>query len=212
MKLAKIFPFVTSEFTECDPENLRSGVKEAYSAAARNPKGKHPFPIGRKFAESIGYPADLLDSIPSVAWESFVGVSNVSIFAEIPQGATVLDVGCGAGLDSIIAAKRVGASGKVIGVDFSHEMIDRAKHAVEEIGIGHQVEFRCAPAEALPFEDNSIDIVLVNGIFNLNPHRDQVFTELSRVVKNGGKVYTAEMIFAEAVKTRKACHLSDWFA
>ena len=212
MNLNKLVPFLSKSRVTRDPEDLRSGVREVYSATSRLPGGKHPFPVGRKFAENIGYPADLLDTVPAIAWEAFVGVSNVAVFAAIPQGATVLDIGCGAGLDSIIAARRVGAGGKVTGVDFSEDMLKRARQAVKKIAIEAQVEFYCAAAEELPMKDGSIDIILVNGIFNLNPKRDQVFSELSRVVKAGGKVYAAEMVFTEPVKTKQVCRLDDWFS
>ena len=212
MKLQNLSTMSKKDNLSCNAEELRSGVQRAYSAAARKPMGKHPFPVGRKFAESIGYPSDLLDTIPVIAWEVFVGVSNVSLFADIPHGATVLDVGCGTGLDTIIAAKRVGADGKVIGIDFSDDMLTRARQAVEEINIGNQVKFHCVAAEELPLGDKSVDVILVNGIFNLNPKRDKVFRELARVVKDGGKVYAAEMVFTEPMKTQKVSKLSDWFA
>lgn len=212
MSINNLFPFLRNNRATCDPDALRSGVREAYSATSRLPGGKHPFPVGRIFAESIGYPADLIDTIPAIAWEAFVGVSNVAVFADIPQGATVLDIGCGSGLDSIIAAHRVGASGKVTGIDFSEDMLKRARQAVKEIAIDDQVEFFCAAAEELPMKGCSIDIILVNGIFNLNPKRDQVFSELSRVVKAGGKVYAAEMVFTEPVITKNVCRLDDWFS
>lgn len=212
MNLKKLFSSSDTNQVACDPEALRSRVKEAYSAASQHPEHKHPFPVGRKFAESIGYPAALLDTIPPVAWQAFVGVSNVSIFAAIPAGATIIDLGCGAGLDSIIAAHRTGSSGKVFGLDFSEEMLQRARQAVDEANLHAQIQFQCAAAEALPIEDCSADIVLVNGIFNLNPHRGQVFSEISRVLKSGGRLYAAEIIFTEPVKTKTICRLDDWFA
>jgi arsenite methyltransferase len=98
------------------------------------PQEKNPFPVGRAFAEKLGYPAELLDRLPAVAPDAFAGVSNVSIFAEIPSGASILDLGCGAGLDALIAARRVGLSGKVIAVDFSTAMLDMARQAVAETG------------------------------------------------------------------------------
>src|SRR5262245_6999368 len=92
---------------------LREGVHHAYSAAAENPQAGHPFPVGREFAESVGYPAEVLADIPGAAVEAFAGVSNVAIFAEIPQDVTVLDLGCGAGLDTLLAARRVGPAGRM---------------------------------------------------------------------------------------------------
>jgi arsenite methyltransferase len=136
---------------------LREGVHRAYSAAAEQPQEKHPFPVGRRFAESVGYPKDLLGELPSVSVEAFSGVSNVSVFAEILEGETVLDLGCGAGLDSLIAARRTGVKGRVIGIDFSAAMLLRARRAAREAGMDH-VEFFEAGAEALPLEDGSIDV------------------------------------------------------
>ena len=107
-------------------KRLYEGVKKAYSSAAERPTEQHPFPVGRAFAESLDYPKELLESLPSYSVDAFAGVSNVSIYAEIPEGSTVLDLGCGAGLDTLIAARRTGSAGRVIGIDFSGSMLDRA--------------------------------------------------------------------------------------
>ena len=175
-------------------------MREAYSAAARRPRDQHPFPVGREFAESLGYPREVLSTLPEECVEAFTGVSNVSMFAEIPQGARVLDLGCGAGLDSLIAAQRTGPEGIVIGVDFSFPMLKRARR-------GAGVVFCQADAEDLPLRDGSIDVALVNGIFNLNPTRDAIFRELGRVVRRGGVVYSAELIAPQQPLSE-----ADWFA
>lgn len=192
-------------------QQLREGVCKAYSSAAERPQDEHPFPVGRRFAESLGYPQNLLASLPSVSIDAFAGVSNVAIFADIPVGATVLDLGCGAGLDSLIAAQRVGSKGRVIGVDFSEAMLARARQAVEEVGIDN-VEYRHADAEKLPIEDGLTDVALVNGIFNLNPKRDAIFRELVRVVRQGGAVYAAELILREPLPPEIKNSETDWFA
>jgi arsenite methyltransferase len=192
------------------PARLREMVRGAYSAAAEQPQEKHAFPVGREFAESIGYPAELLARLPSVACDAFAGVSNVSLFADLPPGATVLE-GCGAGLDTLIAAQRVGTAGKVIGVDFSEAMLARAWDAVVESGTTH-VEFRQADAEQLPIRDGEIDVALVNGIFNLNPARDAIFHELARVVRSDGAVYAAELILSQPLPSETRASEKDWFA
>ncbi len=192
-------------------QQLRDGVREAYSAAAESPQDEHPFPVGRRFAESLGYPQDLLAGLPSVSVDAFSGVSNVAVFADIPVGVTVLDLGCGAGLDSLIAARRAGPSGRVIGVDFSHAMLARARQAAVETGADN-VQFCQADAEKLPFEDGLIDVALVNGIFNLNPKRDAIFLELSRVVRQGGAVYAAELILKEPLSPEIQESEANWFA
>jgi arsenite methyltransferase len=197
--------------TATDRTHLRDKVRIAYSAAAETPQEKHAFPVGRAFAESIGYPADLLDHLPAVACDAFAGVSNVSLFAEIPSGARILDLGCGAGLDALIAARRVGPAGKVIAVDFSTAMLDRARQAVVEAGASN-VELREAGAEQLPIADEEIDVALVNGIFNLNPARDAIFRELARVVRRGGTVFAAELILSSPLPAETRASESNWFA
>jgi ubiquinone/menaquinone biosynthesis C-methylase UbiE len=175
------------------------------------PQTKHAFPVGRGFAESLGYPADLLDRLPAVASEAFAGVSNVSVFAEIPSGATILDLGCGAGLDALIAAGRVGLEGKVIAVDFITPMLNRARQAAAESGLSN-LELREADAEQLPIADEEIDVAMVNGIFNLNPSRGAIFQELARVVRRGGRVFAAELILSRPLPAEARASESNWFA
>ena len=189
---------------------LRSAVQKAYSAAAKKPTEKHAFPIGRVLAERLGYPAELLETVPPISVEAFAGVSNVALFAAIPTGATVLDLGCGAGLDSLIAARRVGGGGRVIGIDFSDSMLARARQASAALGV--DVTFLRGDAEQLPLENATVDVGLVNGIFNLNPARAQIFRELARVVRPGGDVYGAELILQEAVFKPDHFTEAEWFA
>ncbi len=190
---------------------LRDGVYQAYSAVAETPQAEHPFAVGIEFAERLGYPTELLNQLPSESTEAFTGVSIVSLFASIPAGATVLDVGCGAGLDSLIAAQRAGENGRVIGVDFSEAMLARARTAAMKMK-AMNVEFRLSSAESLPLEDASIDVAMVNGIFNLNPAREKIFQELARVMKVGGAVYSAEMILREPLPPEELTNNDDWFA
>lgn len=193
------------------PARLRAAVREAYSAAAGKPESRHPFPIWRSFAESLGYPADELAALPSVAVEAFAGVSNVSVFADILPGMRVLDLGCGAGLDSLIAARRVGNRGEIVGVDFSATMLKRARKAEREAGARNLI-FCQAAAESLPLKSASIDVVLVNGIFNLNSAREAIFSELARVVRTGGSVYAAELILRDPLPPEVRASEENWFA
>jgi SAM-dependent methyltransferase len=194
-----------------NPTQLREMVRGAYSSAAEHPRERHAFPVGRQFAESIGYPADLLASLPSVACNAFAGVSNVSLFADLPAGARVLDLGCGSGTDTLIAARRVGPTGKVVGVDFSASMLSRARRAVAESGVTN-VELRESDAERLPAADGEIDVAIVNGIINLNPARQAIFHELARVIKPSGKLFAAELILREPLPPETLASETDWFA
>jgi len=192
-------------------KRLYEGVRRAYSDAAERPSDEHPFPVGRIFAESLGYPPDLLESLPALSVDAFAGVSNVSLYAEIPEGSTVLDLGCGAGLDTLIAARRTGPTGRVISADFSGPMLDRARLSAQEAGLSN-IKFRESPAERLPLEDGEIDVAIVNGIFNLNPDREALFRELARVVRADGHVYAAELILIEPVTSSSPPTEADWFA
>lgn len=193
-----------------DTQKLREKVREVYSAAAERPADKHPFPVGKEFAKSIGYPEELLAELPSSSVNSFTGVSNVSIFADIPEGVSVLDLGCGAGIDTLIAARRTGSQGKVYGVDFSEAMINRAMQSAKEAGYDN-ISFYVADAEKIPLPDASIDIALVNGIFNLSPFREEIFQELTRVLRTGGSVFSAELILKEKMSTASVCSIENWF-
>ena len=192
-------------------EDIREAVRHAYSKAAEAPEENHPFPVGRAFAESVGYPGKLLESLPSVAVDAFAGVSNVAIFAEITAGDHVLDLGCGAGLDSLIAATRVGPTGRVAGIEFSASMIARARQAAEIHGAAN-IHFVGSSAENLPMPADSLDVAIINGIFNLNPARDAIFRELARVIRKGGSVFVAELILREPLPPEAVMDPSNWFA
>jgi arsenite methyltransferase len=207
----KLSYFISMRTSTGTNGKLREAVCQVYSAAAQKPAEEETFPLGRDFAESLGYPPDLLAGMPAISVDAFTGVSNVSLFADIPTGTTVLDLGCGAGLDSLIASGRVGSTGKVIGVDFSDAMLARARKAAAEYGVNN-VEFRHADAEDLRIAEGTIDIALVNGIFNLNPDREAIFRELARVLRPGGGVYAAELILREPLPAEILKNPGSWFS
>ena len=195
--------------SEAQNEGLRARVRAAYSLAVEKPGGKHPFPVGREFALSVGYPACVLDALPVPAVDAFCGTSNLSLTAAIHTGSTVLDLGCGAGMDCFIAASRTGAAGRVIGVDFSRSMLARAEASHSP---GMHLIFLQASAELLPLRRASMDIALVNGIFNLNPMRGAIFGELARVVRPGGYAFATEIIRREPAGADEVITDDNWFA
>jgi SAM-dependent methyltransferase len=201
---------MATELTDEERE-LRHRVREAYAVAARSPAGKQSFPVGRAFAESLGYPAAVLDRMPPDAVDSFAGVSNISISAKLNAGTRVLDLGCGAGLDSLIAAQQIGARGLVVGIDFGAEMLARARQAARALRASNVI-FCQADAERLPLRNGSIDAALINGIFNLNPAREAIFSELARVLRPGGEVWAAELILSEPLPAEERASAANWFA
>jgi arsenite methyltransferase len=193
-------------------QDVRTGVRDAYSEAAEHPSAEHPFPVGRRFAESVGYPPELLHELPAESSDAYAGVSNISITAAIMEGSRVLDLGCGAGLDSLIAAKRVGPNGEVVGVDFSPSMLTRAQNAASRSVFADRVLFLHGAAESIPVASQWADVALVNGIFNLNPAREKIFHELARVVKPGGAVFCAELILCGPLPPDVKADPENWFA
>jgi ubiquinone/menaquinone biosynthesis C-methylase UbiE len=152
-----------------------------------------------------------LETIPSDSLDAFAGVSNVPCFAEIPENGTILDMGCGAGLDSLLVARRLGKSGSVIGVDFSWSMLRRARRAALGGGAAN-ILFCQAAGERLPFTDGVADVAIVNGIFNLNTARVAIFRELARCIRPGGRLYGAELILRQPLPPETQAGEEDWFA
>lgn len=187
-------------------QDLHNQVREAYSKIATSPADNSLFVCGRRLAEDLYYPAEVLDSLPVTAVEAFCGIGNVSLYASIQASDTVLDVGCGAGLDTILAARR---AAKVIGIDFSLTMLQRARLAVQECSLEEKVTLLRAEVQSLPLLDASVDVALVNGLFNLNPFRDQAFRELARVLRPGGALYVSELILQDPPEVHGPTH---WFS
>jgi arsenite methyltransferase len=192
---------------ETDPD-LKTAVRDVYSHIAAEPQSDHPFPVGYALALGIGYPAALLAQVPIEAVESFAGVSYIHGFAVISPTDVVLDLGCGAGLDTVVAST---SAARVVGVDFSTTMLERAKRAAVQAGVGN-VRFISGDAERIDLPDESVDVVLVNGLFNLNPSRAQIFRELARVTRRAGRVYAAELILQEGYEGAHSGDPSDWFS
>lgn len=190
------------------PGELREQVRSVYSEVAAAPSARHPFRVGRGLAERAGFPEEWLARVPAASLDAFAGVWCLPCFAEVPVGARVLDLGCGAGLDSLLLASRAES---ILGLDFSEQMLARARSSAEVLGISN-VDFRKGDAEAIPAEDGAFDLAIVNGIFNLNPSRSAIFSELARVVRQGGAVYAAELVLKGPLPAERQLNAADWFS
>ena len=159
----------------------------------------------------LGYAMDQVDAMPPQAVESFAGVGNPFSVGTIQLGETVLDVGSGAGFDSFIAGQAVGQGGKVIGVDMTEAMLDKARDIAGQMGLD-QVEFRHGFAEELPVPDASVDVAITNGVINLCPDKYKAFEEVFRTLKPGGRLYLADIVVHKPVPDAAKANVDLWTA
>ena len=160
----------------------------------------------------LRYNPDELATIPAECTASFAGVGNPHRIGPIASGETVLDIGCGAGMDLILAARRASASGRAIGVDMTPSMLELAKRAALKAGVWENVEVRRGLAEELPVASRSVDVVISNGVLNLSPDKDRAFREIYRVLRPGGRLYLADVVVQRELSLAARSDVDLWAA
>jgi arsenite methyltransferase len=193
---------------EIDVELLKSEIKKTYACVSEEPGRDFIFPTGRAWAEDLDYPVELA-GVPEQAVESFAGVANPFSLGRLEPGERVLDLGSGAGTDSLVAAQMVGVTGHVTGIDMTPEMLAKACAAAGELG-AENVEFVEAEAERLPLADESVDVVISNGVIDLVPDKDAVFSELFRVLVPGGRMQIADVTIQNQVSAEGRRNIDLW--
>jgi len=193
---------------DIDVALLKSEIKKTYSAVSQEPERDFIFPTGRDWAEDLGYPAELAN-VPDSAVESFAGVANPWTMGRLAAGERVLDLGSGAGTDSLVAAQMVVPDGRVTGIDMTSAMLAKARAAAAEMGVTN-VEFVEGEAEGLPFADASFDVVISNGVIDLIPDKDAVFAELYRVLAPGGRMQIADVTIQNPVSEEGRRNIDLW--
>ena len=192
-----------------DLEELRTSIRDEYSAVANEPERGFHFHTGRKLAEMLGYRDEWLASLPTSAIESMAGTGNPFSLGELKPGESVVDGGSGAGADSLIAAQMVGPRGHVIGVDMTPEMISKARQSALEMGMSN-VEFRDGYLEALPVPDAWADVIISNGVLNLVPDKEAALLEMYRVLKPGGHIQIADIAVQKPVPEGSKSDVTLW--
>jgi arsenite methyltransferase len=187
---------------------LKSEIKKTYASVSHEPEKDFIFPTGRAWAEDLGYP-DELSQVPDFVAESFAGVANPFSLGRLQQGERVLDVGSGAGTDSLVAALMVGSEGTVTGIDMTPEMLEKAQAGAAELGL-ENVTFVEGEAEQLPFGDASFDVVISNGVIDLVPDKDAIFSELHRVLVQGGRLQIADVTIQQPVSDEGRRNIDLW--
>ena len=198
-----------SEITIQEKQRIEEAIRGKYLQVSASPEGLFRYPTGRTGLQTLHYDAKIIQALPDPVAASYCGVGNPLALGPIHPGDHILDIGCGAGVDSIIAALMVGESGRVTGVDLVPEMLERAKENARAVGATN-VTFREASAEALPFPDNSFDVVISNGVFNLVVDKTKALGEVYRVLKPGGQFRLADQVLAGEVTKDTKARIENW--
>jgi len=193
---------------EIDVQLLKSEIKKTYASVSQEPDKDFIFPTGRAWAEDLDYP-DELAHVPDSAVESYAGVANPFSLGRLAPSERVLDLGSGAGTDSLVAAQMVGLDGHVTGIDMTPEMLAKARAAALEMGASN-VEFVEGEVERLPFPAESFDVVISNGVIDLIPDKDAVFSELYRVLRPGGRLQLADVTIQNPVSAEGRRNIDLW--
>ena len=202
---------MTDAFVEApvDVGRLRSEVRRKYREVASNPEKGFHFHVGRPLAQMLDYPMDVIDALLTRVVESFAGVNNPFSMGELTLGQKVVDIGSGAGLDSLLAAQMVGREGHVTGVDMTPEMREKARSNAALVGLTN-VEFEDGLAERLPVPDESVDVVISNGAINLCPDKLAVYREIGRVLKPGGRLQIADVAVQKPLPDDAVADIDLW--
>ena len=195
---------------DLDTRKLRDEIQSIYSQVARAPSGDFHFHRGPAYAASLlGYDATLLATLPEQSTASFAGVANPHRMGPLPEGAVVVDIGCGAGMDLLLAARAVGPRGRAIGIDMTEDMAETARRSAHAAGLGN-VEVRLGDAMSLPIEAGSVDVVISNGVLNLTPDKSVAYGEVFRVLRPGGRFLYADIVVGTELSEKARRDVELW--
>jgi SAM-dependent methyltransferase len=198
-----------SEKSKINIDELRTAIKKEYEAVACDPKRGYHFHTGRRLASILGYKDEWLHGVPEGSIESFAGTGNPFSLGKLEPGERVVDVGSGAGIDSLIASGMVGPNGRVIGVDMTQTMLDKAASSAQAAGLKN-VEFRMGFGEELPVADEWADVVISNGVLNLMPDKEVALSEMARILKPEGRLQIGDILVQKPVSEDAKQRIDLW--
>jgi ubiquinone/menaquinone biosynthesis C-methylase UbiE len=201
---------MVSQLSPRDREQIDAGIKEKYNKVAMTPNGHFTYPTGRDGLKGLNYDEGLIAGLPDSVADSYCGVGNIFSLGDIEPGSKVLDIGCGAGLDTLLAARLVGDSGEVLGIDITHEMIRKANANMETMKSTNAV-FRVADVQVLTGMDGDFDVIMSNGVFNLIPDKDETIAAAMILLKSGGKLFIADQFLAGPMTKDIKERVASWF-
>jgi SAM-dependent methyltransferase len=194
-----------------DAAALRDDVREKYGEVAVDPHGDYHFHTGRPLAKRLGYDDAIVDPMPDAAVESFAGVGNPFLLRDLELGEKVVDIGSGGGFDCFIAASQVGPDGRVVGIDMTDAMLAKSRNTARHMALDH-VEFREGLIEDIPVVDGWADVVISNGVINMCPDKERVFSEIHRVLRPGGTLQFADIANGKPVPEAATRNIDLWTA
>jgi SAM-dependent methyltransferase len=196
-------------FSEHELQNIRDAIRKKYMTVSGSAEGMFRYPTGRDGALALGYDEERISGISAELMNAFCGVGNPFGIDPVKPGSAVLDIGCGAGFDLIVAARLVGETGRVCGLDMTPEMLERSSRNFTELGID-TIETALVDSEKIPYDDNSFDLIISNGVINLSARKLELFREMFRVLKPGGKVQFADIVLEKELPAAMAGNLDAW--